>query len=183
VGKPFDEAIKLKGICRFCQPHTRSMNVSSPDRHEIEYLYNREFTCGQRDIGAHEDFCTRENYLQCPFKEVSLSAMPHKPPKPIGGHAIETAGEKENVSHPALKSPYRLPDITRKDYPKDADFFTALYILEFPDRGFFYAACSKYFKMTYSDVNPMIAGLDPNNKEQRINAWRQVVGHEMFKEG
>lgn len=70
---------------------------------------------------------------------------------------------------------YKLPDIDPKRYMTDYDYFDALSVLEFPDRSYFYAACGKYFKMSYNQVNPIIAELDPDDAEQRATAWREVI--------
>jgi len=136
--KPFDEAIKLKGICRFCI-------VRDGD---IKY-----FHCNRADLGEFLEYCTKEDYLACPFNEVHMREMPQLPPKP-----------KPSVFN---KTPV----------PGSSSYIDDLKKLVFANDGQLYYSCYRYFDKLKKDVEPLLKDYDLSKEADRKNAWLRLIDY------
>lgn len=146
MSKPIDEAIKLKGICRFCK-------ILNPRK-----CGEKGFECERADLGKFDDFCTKEDYLACPFNKVRMREMPERKSDIVADPRL-IQGTPENMK---MKSSSYIDDLKKLEFQTEGEFFTA---------------CHKYFKLVKSQVEPHISSYDLSKIEQRKFAWLNVIAH------
>jgi hypothetical protein len=151
MSKPFDEAEKLKGICRFCLINTETISAGT-------YKYERKFTCSRIDLGVFEDFCTKEDYYRCTFNEVNMKSLPQT--SPAGKTALSTGPGKNVDKAPPRVGPGYIDDLKK---------------LTFESREKFYWGCQFYFKKLKKDVDPLLKTYDLTDADDRKMAWARLV--------
>jgi hypothetical protein len=160
--KPFDEAIKLKGICRFCKPMLCG---------ESKVFY--DFTCLQAEIGIFNDFCTKEDYQRCTFNEVNLRSMPQSP---VGKSVFDKTKAIEK------NPPAGGPPVAKKQSPKLTP--DEMEKLEFKTIGDFYTAIQRHLGKYRTEIDGFISRLphkpgqkkyDLANAADRQSVWLKLI--------
>jgi hypothetical protein len=162
MSKLFDEALKLKDICRYCIRHDDSSLQTT--------IIN--FTCQRADLGVSSEFCTKENYLQCTYNEVNMRSMPDRPkkgivPLPSGGNACENPPAKQ-IAPPTIDR------ATGKPSPTPA-YIDELKKLAFKDAGELKREALRLLNFQPSQVDHVTKSYDLTKAEPRKYAWLDVI--------
>jgi len=147
--KPFDEAIKLKGICRFCKVGTTVTD-------------DRKFNCERVNLGTFTDFCTKVDYLDCPFNADRMSAYRRgmeRKPEPV-----------KKVVAPPLDRASGKPEYS-------AAYIDELKALVFKDAGEFKREALKRLNMQPSQVDHVTKDYNLTKPEPRQRAWLDCIQH------